>query len=236
MPGFDVATLGDRLQAILAPFLAAAAALATVAPAQAQGPAPRMPLGGATTPPVGYVEFCAARPAECRELSGPAPGVSPLSTFWRQAFRPEQTSALGEPARAGDGAGPALRPTVDLDLLNRVNRSVNAAIAPMSDGRSVDTWSLPLADGARTGDCEDYVLEKRRALLAHGLPAETLSIAVVRTRTGESHAVLVVDTADGEMVLDNRAASISPWTQATYRWVKRQSRVDPAIWVRVGAL
>lgn len=227
---------------ILGLFLAAAAALATIAPAQAQPAAPRMPLGRVTTPPVGYVEFCAARPAECREQAGRmASGASALSSFWREAFRPEGTSALAL-APAAQPAAAHIPLTADaLDLLNSVNRGVNSAIAPTTDrvdGRRADVWSLPLADAAAApaGDCEDYVLEKRRALVARGLAAEALSIAVVRTRSGESHAVLLVDTDAGELVLDNRSHWISPWTQVDYRWVKRQNPADPSAWVRIGAL
>lgn len=227
---------------ILGPFLAVAAALATTAPAQAQPAAARMPLGRPTAPPVGYVEFCLARPGECLEQVGRTPsGTSPFSAFWREAFRDDQTSSLAvdEPA-AGDGTrGLVALTSANLALLNTINRAVNEAIAPAADrvgGRVADIWSLPLLEGAGRGDCEDYVLEKRRALMARGLPAEALSIAVVRTRHGESHAVLVVDTDLGELVLDNRSTRISRWTEVDYRWVKRQSRLDPAVWVRVEAL
>lgn len=234
--------LGDRVHRILGLFLAAAAALATVAPAQAQPAAARMPLGHPTAPPAGYVEFCLTRPGECLEQVGRTPpGVSPFSTFWREAFRDDETSSLAVDApAAGEAAhGQVAVTSANLELLNTVNRAVNGAIAPMADqagGRKADIWSLPLAEGAGRGDCEDYVLEKRRALMARGLPPEALSIAVVRTRLGESHAVLVVDTDLGELVLDNRSTRISRWADVDYRWVKRQSRLDPAVWVRVGAL
>lgn len=237
------------MRRILGLFLAASAALALAAPAQAGGDAPRMPLGRATTPPAGYVEFCAQRPAECQELSGRIDSAAAsLSAFWRDAFQGDGTSALTPEDRAaahgvsvaGQGAeGRIALTAATLDMLNAINRQVNGAIAPATDrvdARKADVWSLPLAEGRASGDCEDYVLEKRRALLARGLPAEALAIAVVRTRHGENHAVLVVDTDAGELVLDNRSAWIAPWTAAGYRWVKRQSPIDPATWVRIGAL
>lgn len=221
---------------ILAPFLAVVATLAALSPAQAA--TPRMPLGRATTAPIGYVEFCAARPAECREQTGRAPvEVSPLAAFWRQAFLSESTSAIA-PAPIAPGGAHLTMTAETVGLLNAVNREVNTAITPahdLADGRHGDIWSLPLLDGRRTGDCEDYVLEKRRALVAQGVDAEALSIAVVRTRSGESHAVLLVDTDAGELVLDNRSHWISAWTEADYRWVKRQAPGDLSSWVRIGA-
>jgi predicted transglutaminase-like cysteine proteinase len=225
------------LQRILGPILAAAAALATISPAYASPAAPRMPLGRVTAPPVGYMDFCARRPAECREQAGRPPAAA-LSVFWRDAFNRDSTAALAD-ARTADAeaaVGPLALTAPVLDLLNAVNRDVNRAIAPRNDLGPTDLWTLPLADGSAAGDCEDYVLEKRRALAAAGLPPEALSIAVVRTRSGETHAVLVVDTDAGELVLDNRSQWIAPWSSLDYRWVKRQSRSDPASWVRVGAL
>lgn len=235
------------MRRILGLFLAVSSALAFAAPAQARDGAPRMPLGRATTPPAGYMEFCARRPGDCQELAGRS-GGAPLSGFWRDAFRGDGTSALTPADRAAalditianQGAEGRLALTgATLDMLNAVNRQVNGAIAPAmdrADARRADVWSLPLAEGRASGDCEDYVLEKRRALLARGLPAEALAIAVVRTRHGENHAVLVVDTDAGELVLDNRSAWVARWTAVDYRWVKRQSPVDPATWVRVGSL
>lgn len=210
------------------------AALVAAASAHAQT-VPAMPLGRATSAPAGYMAFCARMPGECRELNGRAlADASPLSTFWRDAFS-ERTSAVDEMAVSfgKDTERLSLTPAL-LAELNAVNRGVNGAIAPAND-RDNDVWSLPLADGRRTGDCEDYVLEKRRALIAHGVPAKALSIAVVRTPQGESHAVLVAATEAGELVLDNRSPWIAAWNQTGYRWVKRQSPADPARWVRVAA-
>lgn len=233
--------------------LAAAAAAVMATPAQAGSDAPRMPLGRATTPPVGYVEFCAERPGECRERArdGEA-GASGLSSFWREAFSDDRTSAFdtasdrqtraqihAQPASERTIAGRVALTSETLALLNTVNRQVNQAIIPAADraaGRAADIWSLPIEDGIRAGDCEDYVLEKRRALAAQGLPLAALSIAVVRTRAGETHAVLVVDTDAGELVLDNRSNWLAPWHEVGYRWIKRQDPSDPAKWVRVGAL
>lgn len=211
------------------------AALIAAASAHAQT-VPAMPLGRTTSAPAGYMAFCARVPGECQEYAGHAPAdASPLSALWRDAFS-DRTSAVGDiDVREASAASERLSLTPALVAeLNAVNRGVNGAIAPAND-RDADVWSLPLADGRRIGDCEDYVLEKRRALIARGVPAKALSIAVVRTPQGETHAVLVAATEAGEFVLDNRSSWITAWNQTGYRWVKRQSPADPSRWVRVAA-
>jgi len=95
----------------------------------------------------------------------------------------------------------------------------------------VEKWSYP-DDGY--GDCEDYVLLKRRTLMEAGWPREALLITVVRDRKGDGHAVLTVKTDQGEFVLDNQVQEILPWSETNYRFVKRQSQSDPNQWVSIG--
>ena len=100
-----------------------------------------------------------------------------------------------------------------LDVLKSVNRQVNGTISPRSDRN--DTWSI----GLRSGDCEDYVLAKRAALINAGIPASALRIGLAKTRSGEGHAVLVVRTNEGDLVLDNMTGSIRPWNESGLHWV-----------------
>ncbi len=106
------------------------------------------------------------------------------------------------------------------DLL-RVNRWVNENVKPMTD-----------MDGY--GDCEDYVLLKRKMLIDAGWPREALLITVVRDKKGEGHAVLTVKTDKGEFILDNQNETVVAWTETGYRFVKRQSQSDPNVWVSLG--
>ncbi|TCT07813.1 transglutaminase-like cysteine peptidase [Aquabacter spiritensis] len=118
--------------------------------------------------------------------------------------------------------------------LREVNDRLNTAIEPVTDLEhfgETERWSYP-ADGK--GDCEDYVLAKRRALVRLGWPASVLLITVVRDKDGDGHAVLTVVTDRGDLVLDNQAAPILPWHETGYRFVKRQSQGDPALWVSLG--
>jgi predicted transglutaminase-like cysteine proteinase len=118
--------------------------------------------------------------------------------------------------------------------LQRVNLWVNTNVKPMTDMDHwgvVERWNYP-DDGY--GDCEDYVLQKRRMLMKAGWPREALLITVVRDHNGDGHAVLTVKTDKGEFILDNQTDDILSWTDTGYRFVKRQSQADPNVWVSLG--
>ena len=118
--------------------------------------------------------------------------------------------------------------------LVRVNKWVNDSIAPMTDMDHwgvVEKWSYP-DDGK--GDCEDYVLLKRRMLMQAGWPREALLITVVRDKKGDGHAVLTVKTDKGDFVLDNQEEQVLLWSDTGYRFVKRQSQSNPNTWVSLG--
>jgi predicted transglutaminase-like cysteine proteinase len=118
--------------------------------------------------------------------------------------------------------------------LERVNLHVNNRVKPMTDMEHwgvVERWNYP-DDGY--GDCEDYVLAKRRMLMQAGWPREALLITVVRDKHGDGHAVLTVKTDKGEYILDNQNDHILLWSDTGYRFVKRQSQSDPNVWVALG--
>ena len=114
-----------------------------------------------------------------------------------------------------------------------VNVGVNAAIKPMNDsdiyGKD-EVWAYP---DDSVGDCEDYVLEKRRRLLGKGISLSNLLITVVRKQDGEGHAVLTVRTDQGDYILDNLNDSVKPWLETGYRFLKRQSSTNTGRWVTV---
>jgi len=159
-------------------------------------------LGDTTRAPIGWVDFCAENPVECRGGPSEPRDIVMSQTAWR-------------------------------DLL-KVNRWVNDTIKPMTDMDHwgvIEKWSLP-TDGY--GDCEDYVLLKRKMLIDAGWPREALLITVVRDKKGEGHAVLTVKTDKGEFILDNQNEAVVLWTETGYRFVKRQSQADPNVWVSLG--
>ncbi len=118
--------------------------------------------------------------------------------------------------------------------LRDVNSHVNRTVTPIEDAdlyNKPEWWTYPSEQG---GDCEDYVLLKRRMLIERGWPAHALLISVVKERNGSGHAVLLVVTDRGEFVLDNKTQRISAWRDTPYTWVKRQSQRHPYVWVRTG--
>jgi predicted transglutaminase-like cysteine proteinase len=119
------------------------------------------------------------------------------------------------------------------DLI-RVNHWVNSTVKPMTDMDHwgvVERWNYP-DDGY--GDCEDYVLQKRKLLMQAGWPREALLITVVRDKNGDGHAILTVKTDKGEYILDNQTDEVLLWSDTGYRFVKRQSQYDPNVWVALG--
>src|SRR5437764_7064320 len=158
--------------------------------------------GEATRPPIGWVEFCAEHPVDCKVAPTAARDVVLSNKAWA-------------------------------DLV-RINRWVNENVKPMTDLEHwgvVEKWSYP-DDGY--GDCEDYVLLKRRMLMEAGWPRAALLITVVREKNGNGHAVLTVKTDKGEFILDNQEERILLWSESAYHYVKRQSQSDPNRWVALG--
>ncbi len=121
-----------------------------------------------------------------------------------------------------------------IGLLQRVNVSVNAAIKPASDaaGPLGDVWTL----SPSKGDCDDYAVTKRRRLVAAGVPAAALRLAVTKTAAGEGHAVLVVRTTSGDLILDNRIDRLRSWRDSGLSLVKLQSGTNPRVWSAVGSV
>ncbi len=175
--------------------------------------------------------------------------VSPVTTI---AVQQILVVSIGDPTRPPIGwiefcvkqpqecAGAPLGPREVLltaeawkDLV-RVNSWVNHTIKPLSDldhWGVEERWSYP-DDGY--GDCEDYVLLKRRMLIQTGWPSEVLLITMARDKAGKGHAVLTVKTDRGEFILDNLNLDILFWLDTDYRFIKRQSQRDPNIWVSLG--
>ena len=121
--------------------------------------------------------------------------------------------------------------------LNRINRSVNEAIEPMTNlahwGTTLDHWDYPV-DGK--GDCKVYALYKRKLLIDAGFPRQALLMTVVKDLEGEGHAILTVKTDRGEFVLDNLSDDIRPWDATGYTYLKRQAQDDPNVGLDLGGV
>ena len=111
-----------------------------------------------------------------------------------------------------------------------VNAGVNQSVIPVTDEQLyqvAEFWTYPNG----YGDCEDYVLAKRRDLINAGWPASALLITVVKQANGEGHAVLMVRTDRGDLILDNQVGTIDLWSATPYKFIKRQSQAHAGQWV-----
>lgn len=119
--------------------------------------------------------------------------------------------------------------------IEAINLAVNKAVKPMNDrdiyGKE-EVWTYP---GKGVGDCEDYVLEKRRRLEAAGVSLSNLLITVVRKPDGEGHAVLTVRSTAGDIILDNLKDEAKLWSETGYEYLKRQASTHTGRWVSLRA-
>jgi predicted transglutaminase-like cysteine proteinase len=187
--------------AILGLFFGASTASAVEVPEGAARDEPKKHFAteyGKALPPIGFVQFCARQPDDCKPTGGKPQ---------RLAMSPERWN-----------------------LLYQVNTYVNGKITPVSDQDlygQPEYWAYP----SDAGDCEDYLLLKRRYLMGLGFPADALLITVVLDEKQEGHAVLTVTTGNGDYILDNRRNEILRWSDFEYTFLKRQSPRNPRTWL-----
>ncbi len=123
----------------------------------------------------------------------------------------------------------------EMRMIRSVNLRANRSIRSISDleqYRTEELWALPTERG---GDCEDYALAKKRALIGSGFPAEQLLVAALLDTKRQSHAVLVVRTGPVDLVLDNLTDQILPWYKTGYTFLRMQDPTNPRRWVSVMA-
>ena len=98
--------------------------------------------------------------------------------------------------------------------IGTLNKNTNNSIEYVSDN-SDDLWKLAHS----LGDCEDFVLRKLYDLtVKYGYPRSLFSIATCWAETKRKHAVLVMHTINGDMILDSRFDHIALWSKLPYRW------------------
>ncbi len=109
-----------------------------------------------------------------------------------------------------------------------VQSEVNKELVPRED--PTHTWDYS-ANGY--ADCNKFALAKRRALIEHGWPRESVLLATATIETGEGHLVVVAHTSAGDFVLDNRLPQVVEWTKLPYHWRSMQSPSSPVRWVNI---
>ena len=190
---------------------------------------------------VGVATFFIMNGLSAQELAAihPESSADPSAAFMRvygsteppQAFvhfceeYPEECA----PTSRAEGRVPASpKLLTELDQVNgRINRSITAE-RDLKHYGIADYWTLP-TDGK--GDCEDYALLKRHELIRLGWPSSALLMTIVKDEKGEGHAVLTARTAAGDFILDNKVDEIRLWTKTPYRFLLRQSYLNPRVWM-----
>ena len=118
------------------------------------------------------------------------------------------------------------------ERLEKVNAEVNALPYQFDSvlWDREDFWER--ISKAKRGDCEDYALEKwirlREELPTFGqgpvdlwlMPATCWVESNAGPGTGDYHAVLIVNTTESDLLLDNRREAIIPVRYAPYVWHK----------------
>jgi predicted transglutaminase-like cysteine proteinase len=116
-----------------------------------------------------------------------------------------------------------------------MNTRINREIEPVTDMEHwgvVDRWDM--AEDGR-GDCEEYVLVKRRKLAEAGIPRRAMLATVVIDEENAGHAVLMIRTDRGDFILDNKRNSVLTWQQTGYVFVKREAQ-DRVAWTSLGGV
>ena len=108
-------------------------------------------------------------------------------------FKPEQTSQFS-----------AMTVHEKVEAVNAYVNSFRYIEDKVNYGQS-DYWATPAEFFARGGDCEDFAITKYALLKAVGIPAGKMRLAIVQDKIKNiPHALLIVYTDEGPMVLDNQ--------------------------------
>lgn len=193
--------------------------------------APHLVTHQVTSPPVGAFAFCMENRQACglvgaematsdKDMSKSSPAVlvetSPASdVVFEQEYTDEQLLAM---ARV-------------------VNAAINTAISYRSDALTwnmEERWVMPIrSEGVTYGDCEDFALEKRAALLEAGAPADLMRMATAWSPGTGLHAVLILRLEAGDYVLDSVSPHILTVSQTRYEWRSLQTGPSLLEWSTV---
>lgn len=181
---------------------------------------------------IGMAAFILAMPARADQVDftnpafAPAGGITSIPVGASEFCKAHRSECKANP-RAVQAMGLS---EARWNELVQINNVVNAAVVAITDEdyyKVAEYWAYP--DGY--GDCEDFALAKRKALIEAGWTPSTLLMTVVRESKGTGHAVLMVRTDRGDLVLDNQDGRVLLWNETPYQFLKRQSQADAGQWV-----
>ena len=119
--------------------------------------------------------------------------------------------------------------TNSYDLAESIHQKVNFNTEYRTDLKQYgvpEFWTM----AGKFGDCEDYALSKRNALLNAGWSKDKLGLCVCYTASNEGHCVLWVDTDKGSFILDNNYAFPMKPSELPYKW---ESMLCNGEWVQL---
>jgi predicted transglutaminase-like cysteine proteinase len=118
-----------------------------------------------------------------------------------------------------------------MTILDEVNGYVNSRITPADDMDvygQLEKWAVfsrfqMESANELFGDCEEYVLTKKRILIEdYGLNPNNMSIVVVNDTAGEGHALLGVHTDRGVLLMDNLTDVLRFPNETPYEFISMQ--------------
>ncbi|WP_375547543.1 transglutaminase-like cysteine peptidase [Oceanicaulis alexandrii] len=184
-----------------------------------------------TAPPVGAFAFC----LENREACGLVEDQAVTRT--KESNKSSPTAAEEAPEAADAISVRAYSDEQLLAMARVVNATINTAISYRSDAMTwnmEERWVLPISsEGVSYGDCEDFALEKRAALLEAGAPADRMRLATAWSPATGVHAVLILRLAAGDYVLDSTTPHILTVGQTRYEWRSLQTGPSLLEWSTV---
>ena len=112
------------------------------------------------------------------------------------------------------------------DLVEAIHGKVNSNTEYRTDLKQYgvpEFWEM----AGKFGDCEDYALSKRNALLNAGWSKDKLGLCVCYTASNEGHCVLWVGTDKGSFILDNNYDFPVKPSELPYKW---ESMLCDGVW------
>lgn len=113
--------------------------------------------------------------------------------------------------------------------ISAINYRVNRSILPLREAGNNDHWAF----ATLYGDCEDYCLLKQRDLAEVGIPLGAMPIAAAWSPEVGWHAVLLVQTENGTLVLDNTTDKIEFHPNTPYEFRQMQNPQNMLQWIEI---
>ena len=102
-------------------------------------------------------------------------------------------------------------------IITSINNVVNSKMeyeSDISQYNKEDYWNYP---DNWEGDCEDYAIAKKIRLQKYNIPSY---FATCWVDSGEYHAVLIIHSTSGDLVLDSINYGVSNFSDLSYKWDK----------------